>query len=552
MTRLLLLTASTAVCLCQALTGSELSISEGSEGTYAVDDTSLMQQQPVGQKITKPHVITLRRESVPIYRRGKVASFKTSYSGLITLGSPAQEFRVVFDTGSGNLIIPAIECKTESCQVHRRYDMRASKSAMAINSNGSAIGDLSEQVTIGFGTGEVTGEFVKDRVCLQQQQEAGNLQGSNAASAAQTAARDSTVRENTSPCVDMHILAAVEMSTQPFKSFLFDGILGLGLDSLAINSKFSTIPSLTRSGQLSGQFFAVFLTEGEDNEESEIAFGGADMRRVREPLHWTPVLMPQMGYWLVEIVAVRIDGRPLDICNDGGCKGVVDTGTSHLGVPTPADTEIAQLLTQPAGDYLDCRLVPSPAVQIEIPGKNITLTSQTYMRRLPLLEGVSVGSPRGIQMNKSNQTGSGPSPDFVLPTNAGTAPAPSVGTPGHDNTEARRFCRPRLMKVNLPEPLGPKLFILGEPVLHQYYAAFDMERKQVGFGLINNRFSEKQTASRANRRGSLPTGVESLLIQKQFKLSKSAPKESKRPDESFDDNVAFVQVSVRITLRSRR
>mmetsp|Transcript_33647 Transcript_33647/g.66172 ORF Transcript_33647/g.66172 Transcript_33647/m.66172 type:complete len:567 (-) Transcript_33647:47-1747(-) len=566
MSHITLITTCIAACLCQASAHPDAMMLSTAESVDTVDESSLLQKQPEKNPAAKPHVIRLRRESVPIYRRGKIASYKTSYSGLITLGNPAQEFRVVFDTGSGNLIIPAVECRSESCLLHKRYDMRASSTAKAINSNGSAIvdGDLSEQVTIGFGTGQVTSEFVKDTVCLQeaveeqrqpqqqqQQQQVRMLQEVNSVSTSQTAGEEHLPAEKRKPpCVAMHILAAVEMSTQPFKSFLFDGILGLGLNTLAINSKFSTIPSLTKGGQLIGQFFGVFLTEGDDNEESEIAFGGADMRRVREPLSWTPVLKPEMGYWLVEIVAVRIDGRTLDICKDGGCKGVVDTGTSHLGVPAPADAEFAESLVQPAGEYLDCRLIPSPEVQIEIPGKNITLTSQTYMRRLPLREGVSVGSARGVVLPNASTNTTGPAPtDAVVPKNAAPAPVPNAGQ--NNATETRRFCRPRLMKVSLPEPLGPKLFILGEPVMHQYYTAFDMERKRVGFGLINNRFSRQDTGSRANRHGALPRGVETLLVQKQFKVSKSAPKESQHSDGPLD-SVAFVQVSVRITLRPRR
>jgi len=121
----------------------------------------------------------------------------------------------------------------------------------------------------------------------------------------------------------------------------------------------------------------------------------------------------------------------------------------------------------------------------------------------------------------------------------------------------------------MPEPLGPKLFILGEPVLHQYYVSFDMAKKQAGFGLINNRFSNRDPTSLANSRGSLPEGVESLLFQKDFKLSKSTPvvelllfqknfklskstpAESQHVDETTD-NVAFMQVSVNVALKIRR
>ena len=39
-------------------------------------------------------------------------------------------------------------------------------------------------------------------------------------------------------------------------------------------------------------------------------------------------------------------------------------------------------------------------------------------------------------------------------------------------------------EVKLPEPLGPKLFILGEPVLHRYYTVYDWEQKKAASVVI--------------------------------------------------------------------
>merc|ERR1719446_855644 len=105
----------------------------------------------------EPHLIPLRRESVPVKRKGKVVSFKTSYSGLISIGQPAQTFRVVFDTGSGHLILPSVECGSEACQVHAQYNQSASSTAVPINVDGSTVkpGKMCDQVNIGFGTGKV-------------------------------------------------------------------------------------------------------------------------------------------------------------------------------------------------------------------------------------------------------------------------------------------------------------------------------------------------------------------------------------------------------------
>ncbi|CAE7668293.1 PGC [Symbiodinium microadriaticum] len=154
-------------------------------GLPCSDSASFLQKPVVNEKdaseefgeTAEPvHVIGLRRESVPIYRMGKIASFKTSYSGVVSIGYPPQDFRVVFDTGSAHIILPAVECHTEACLANNRrlYNQAASTTSLPINADGSIVheGDDGEQVTIGFGTGEITGEFAKDTVCMGKGQTA--------------------------------------------------------------------------------------------------------------------------------------------------------------------------------------------------------------------------------------------------------------------------------------------------------------------------------------------------------------------------------------------
>jgi hypothetical protein len=57
--------------------------------------------------------------------------------------------------------------------------------------------------------------------------------------------------------------------------------------------------------------------------------------------------------------------------------------------------------------------------------------------------------------------------------------------PANDTAASRRRdfrCFPLLMTLELEEPLGPKLFILGEPVLRKYYTVYDARLKRIGFG----------------------------------------------------------------------
>jgi len=548
---------------CPSLFFGLLVAASGEPVTYPVAKVDVH----VPPESNNPYLVPLRRESVPVRRQGKIASFKTSYSGVISVGSPKrQEFRVVFDTGSGHVVLPALECRSETCLLHRRYNMQASTSASMVNIDGSplAAGDYADQATIGFGTGEITGEFVKDRVCL------GPADSDDA----------------DAPCMDMSLIMAIEMSAQPFKSFGFDGILGLGLSSLALSPSFSFFDMLTKGRGAGSHHFAVYLTEGEeDGEEAEVAIGGYNGKRLLEPLAWSPVSKQDLGYWQVKIVAVRINGIELDVCKDGTCNGVVDTGSSHLGVPAPHDKEFAALLTQDANDILDCRLVEAPTIEIELVGGNLTIYPETYMRRLPLREGVSVGSAKGVSMTAaaakpvggdqaetdkvlltqnpnvnvtsgvaSNSTGNG-----FLPNDAETKAKETVSQEAELPPQVRRHCRPKMMPVSMPEPLGPKLFILGEPVLHRYYSVYDWSNPRIGFGLSSSRRNrEGPLAFRegADRRGSLPEGMDTILMQQRLTMDSVSSSDADSvgwtdEDVASGDTLQFSQVTVSIGLSVR-
>jgi len=392
------------------------------------------------------------------------------------------------------------------------------------------------------------------------------------------------------------------MSVQPFQAFKFDGILGLGLSGLALSEEFSFLKWASASGLLGTPRFAFFLAEGEGGEASEIALGGYNAARALEPLTWAHVVRPELGYWQVEVKAVRINGVELDICKDGTCRGVVDTGTSHLGIPAPADKEVADLLTREAGDLVDCRLVDAPEMEIDLPGYTLTLHPYNYMRRLPLREGVSVSSVQGVFVPAADETNSAvapagdataapaaaegttlaaaapvpveaAAPDAAAPPAAAPAAEPgAAATPGEGEEEqVRRFCRPRLMPVRLPAPLGPKLFILGEPVLHRYYTVYDWGNRRVGFSLANNRRNTMDPSQIVDRRGALPQEVDMLLYQKSMTVVREASSSVARralpgttvsavgvaaaaalQNEGLQEETVLVQVKLRVTVRQRR
>merc|ERR1719261_1398485 len=86
---------------------------------------------------------------------------KTAYWGSMSIGTPPQPFKVIFDTGSGNLIVPSASCNVPGCQPHKKYDQKASSSGQSIENEQ---GEASSEIT--FGTGQIEGGFVRDKMCI--------------------------------------------------------------------------------------------------------------------------------------------------------------------------------------------------------------------------------------------------------------------------------------------------------------------------------------------------------------------------------------------------
>jgi cathepsin D len=259
-------------------------------------------------------------------------------------------------------------------------------------------------------------------------------------------------------CVNTRVVLATSMTTEPFMSFAFDGVLGLGLAGLSLAPEFNFFGQLALRGQIALPQFGVFLANV-DAEESEISFGGSSPEHYSGDLHWTPVAMPELGHWQVRIVAIRVGDKQLDICAgaEAGCRAVVDTGTSLLAVPSPdmsllQNTLLQDLVQDTQNIERDgCKGLAGPPLHFELENNfTITLQAEDYTR------------PAALSRNQSSNQS----------TVVAAAP----------NEEPKVRCWPTLMPLSLPEPLGPKLYIWGEPVLRKYYTLFDWESKQIGFG----------------------------------------------------------------------
>merc|ERR1719388_355257 len=97
-------------------------------------------------------------------------------------------------------------------------------------------------VTITFGTGEMSGVFIKDNICI------GSI------------------------CTHGNFVAATEESDEPFSLVPFDGIFGLALPQMSEGGGFNIIDDMCKEKVLKMNLFSVFFG-ATDAEDSEISFG---------------------------------------------------------------------------------------------------------------------------------------------------------------------------------------------------------------------------------------------------------------------------------------
>mmetsp|Transcript_58872 Transcript_58872/g.108732 ORF Transcript_58872/g.108732 Transcript_58872/m.108732 type:complete len:410 (+) Transcript_58872:208-1437(+) len=268
---------------------------------------------------------------------------KMAYYGPLLVGQPRQEFLVVYDTGSGNLIVPGSTCTSEACQVHRMFNRSASSTVSDIFCDGSlrTHNEVPDEITITFGTGSISGQCLRDDICVGD-----------------------------AACATGNFIMSEEESYNPFATFNFDGVLGLALPSMSQGTDFSLMNRMVET--LENPIFSVFLSDSDD-EVSEVTFGGVQKEHLASELFWVDV-SSKSGYWEVNIEDITIDNVPQGMCQD--CRVAVDTGTSQLAGPS----ELVAQLTSTLQLNEDCSNYASmPRLGFVIGGNILNLRPAEYI-----------------------------------------------------------------------------------------------------------------------------------------------------------------------------
>ncbi|KAG5732375.1 Vacuolar protease A [Termitomyces sp. T112] len=308
------------------------------------------------------------------------------YYSEITLGTPPQTFKVILDTGSSNLWVPSVQCTSIACFLHTKYDSSGSSTYKA---NGS-------EFSIRYGSGSMEGFVSQDILTI------GDLKISRQDFA--------------------------EATKEPGLAFAFgrfDGILGLGYDTISVNHITPPFYNMINQGLLDEPVFS-FRLGSSDQDGGEAVFGDIDHAAYTGKITYVPVR--RKAYWEVELQKVRFGDDELELENTGAA---IDTGTSLIALPT----DIAEMLNTQIGAkkswngqyQLDCSKVPDlPELSFYFDGQAYPLKGSDYILEI---QGTCISAFTGLD-------------------------------------------------INVP---GGSLWIIGDAFLRKYFTVYDLGRNAVGF-----------------------------------------------------------------------
>ncbi|XP_029856362.1 pepsin B-like [Aquila chrysaetos chrysaetos] len=264
------------------------------------------------------------------------------YFGEISIGTPPQNFLVIFDTGSANLWVPSTYCQDPACVNHNRFN----------SSQSSTFSDIGVTYTLRYGFGDVSVVLGYDTVTIQ------NI----------------IVR-------NQEFGLTLDEPSSPFYYLDFDGILGMAYPAIAISGYNTLIQNMMQQSQLTESIFSFYFSRNPTySYGGEVILGGIDPQLYSGEITWAPVV--EEVYWKIGIEEFAIGSSATGWCSQG-CHGIVDTGTFLLTIPGQYMSAFLQALgveENEDGFVVNCNYVPSmPSLSFVISGTQLVLPPSVYV-----------------------------------------------------------------------------------------------------------------------------------------------------------------------------
>eukprot|EP01104_Vermistella_antarctica_P015143 TRINITY_DN490_c0_g1_i1.p1 TRINITY_DN490_c0_g1~~TRINITY_DN490_c0_g1_i1.p1 ORF type:complete len:390 (+),score=120.95 TRINITY_DN490_c0_g1_i1:28-1170(+) len=269
------------------------------------------------------------------------------YYGPVSIGTPAQDFTVVFDTGSSNLWVPSSKCPITSiaCDLHHKF-LDSASSTYVVNG---------ELWNITYGSGACTGYLGQDSVVLG----------------------DLTIKNQ----------VFGEATNLPGLSWIvskFDGLLGLAFETISVDAVTPVWYNILSQGLVQDPIFGFYLDRNSNaTMGGEMTLGGVDDTKYTGDFTYANLV--NETYWEFDIGDWSVDGTAQGFCTGAtGCHAIADTGTSILVGPTAEmnvlNEKIGAISFDGKGIFLECPdMTKLPTISVEIAGVSFDLSPEQYI-----------------------------------------------------------------------------------------------------------------------------------------------------------------------------
>jgi len=357
------------------------------------------------------------------------------YMGEIKIGTPAQSFMVVFDTGSADLWVPHEKCHEEMNCVAKNVFIPSSSTTNKELPWGSK-----SSFAIHYGSGPVSGVFTIDQVTLGQ---------------------DDVVSDQTFGLVEHSSgLGAL------YQKAKFDGILGLAFPILSQNPGAHTVvQNLLAENVIKSHVFSFYV--GKD-KPGEVAIGGMNEKLMKkETLNCIDIMEPAR-YWLAEMSdQVKFGG---EVVSTGKHAGIIDSGTSLIYGPKAV---VMKMALQLGGMFMPQVNLFAISCDKKVPDLEFNFGGKPYVvpgKDLTMKDVTGTHCFLGISMMMFGEEDEESMAD--------------VETLDEEVDLGITEDIEKLVGVGeskIPIPAGTTAWLVGDKFMMQQYNVFDVENKQICF-----------------------------------------------------------------------
>ncbi|KAL0140166.1 aspartic peptidase domain-containing protein [Mucor lusitanicus] len=387
-----------------------------------------------------PSLVRRKNKSAPSATNAPVYNLRTEYMATVQIGTPAQAFNVILDTGSSDLWVPSKACSKNLCP-YNAFDPKKS----------STYKDLSQAFDILYDTAYAVGEYGSDSVAL---------------SGVTVTHQQFAIVNETKGLYP----STTGSATQP------DGILGLGYPGLTTGGSnynpllFSMveqklIPKPVFSFSMGGKMANIGWT-------GELTLGGANPDRYTGNIEYVPVIPESQNdpyeWWQSYgqgIMVVNGNGTvAADIQLEQGRLTVFDSGTTLTYVDMSFAKKILSSITGQttfsvtpnAGIFvMDCKYKNTAAhVKLALSHK-----TNNAIDKSPLIINV-------------------PASSLVIPL------------------DTQDIATAKICGWGIVGTADDSEFLIGQSLLRNTYLTFDMEKNQIGFSASSDTNTKVTTSSK--------------------------------------------------------